>query len=299
MRITQRTIADNNLRGMNASLAAIAKLNEQITSGKSLSRASDNPVGTATAMRTRGELTANDQYSANISQASTVLSAADSALGTMGEMLRRVRDLTVQAANTGAQNPQSMQALSAEVAGLEDGLLAMANRTINGRPVFGGTTSGAQAYAVIPPSTAATFAGRADVPQEVRVSGSEQVRTDIAGPTAFGADGTNVFDLVGRIAGEMTSTPTGDLTASLAAVDTALSRLTAARTEVGVRVDRLETVKTVNASASLALTSQLSDVEDIDQAKTYLELTVRQTGYQAALAASAQSIQTSLVDFIR
>ena len=294
MRITQRTLADNNIRNMGANLSAIAKLNDQISSGKALTRPSDSPSGTSTAMRTRTDLAANDQYTFNISQASTTLAAADGALGTMGDMLRRVRDLTTQAASTGSQSPKSLQALSTEVAGLRDGLLAMANRTVNGRPVFGGATSGTDAY-----SATGAFTGRTGVPQNVRISTTESVRTDIDGPSAFGVGTDDVFALVGAIAGEMTSTPTGDLTGRLADIDTALARLTTARTEVGVRVNRVDTVKSVNADNVLALKSQLADVEDIDPAKAYLELTLRQNAYQAALAASSQSVQTSLVDYIR
>ncbi|GAA4301034.1 flagellar hook-associated protein FlgL [Klenkia terrae] len=294
MRITQRTLADINIRNMGQNLSAIAKLNDQISSGKALTRPSDSPSGTSTAMRTRTDLAANDQYTFNISQASTTLAAADGALGTMGDMLRRVRDLTVQAANTGAQSPQSLQALSTEVSGLRDGLLAMANRTVDGRPVFGGATSSSQAY-----DTDGTFTGRAGVDQNVRISPTESVRTDIDGPTAFGSGSSDVFALVKRIAEKMTDTPTGDLNASIADIDSALGRLTTARTEVGVRVNRVDTVKSVNADNVLALKSQLADVEDIDPAKAYLELTLRQNAYQAALAASSQSVQTSLVDYIR
>ncbi len=295
MRITQRTLADNNIRNMGANLSAVAKLNDQITSGKAITKPSDNPSGTATAMRTRTDLAANDQYGANISQAGTTLAAADGALATMGDMLRRVRDLTTQAASTGSQSPESLKALSVEVAGLRDGLLAMANRTVDGRPVFGGATSTSQAY----DTTTGAFTGRSDVPVDVRVSTTETVRTDIDGPSAFGPAGDDVFALVQRIAGEMTATPTGDLTASIGDVDTALRRMTVARTEVGVRVNRLDTVKAVNADLALSLDSQLGDVENIDTAKAYLELKLRQNAYDAALTVSSQSIQNSLVDFIR
>lgn len=296
MRITHRAIADNNLRGMNANLAAISKLNDQISSGKAITKASDNPSGAATAMRTRGELTATDQYAANISEATTVLASADTALGTMSEMLRKVRDLTSQAVSGGSQTASTMSALAQQVSGIGEGLLAMANRTVNGQSVFGGATSGTVAY-----DATGTFVGRSDVSQQSRVSSTETVRTDTAGPTAFGdaaAGEETVFALVSRLSTAMSSTPTGDLSTAIADIDTALTRLSSARSGVGVRMNRLETVKSVNAEQSLSLTSQLSDVEDIDQAKAYLELNVLQTGYQAALAASAKSMSVSLVDFI-
>ncbi|HEV7962737.1 MAG TPA: flagellar hook protein, partial [Actinoplanes sp.] len=49
----------------------------------------------------------------------------------------------------------------------------------------------------------------------------------------------------------------------------------------------------------LSVTSQLSDVEDVDLPKTIMEMQLQQTAYQAALAASAKVIQPSLIDFLR
>ena len=49
----------------------------------------------------------------------------------------------------------------------------------------------------------------------------------------------------------------------------------------------------------LSVTSQLSDIEDIDLPKTIMEMQLQQTSYQAALAASAKVIQPSLIDFLR
>ncbi len=296
MRITQRTIVDNNVRGMNANLAALAKLQDQITSGKALTRPSDSPSGTSTAMRTRGDLSMNDQYKANISTATTVLTAADGALGAMGDLVRRVRDLTVQGANTGGNSAEANEALAVEVAGIREGLLALANRTVNGRPVFGGATSGTTAY-----DTGGAFQGRTGVPQQIRVSDSETVRTDMDGVTAFGVQTgiePDLFALVAGIAGDLRTDPTA-LSARLVQLDTAAQRLTQARTTVGVRTNRVEQVAAVNSTVELSLRGQLSDVEDIDQAKTYLELQIRQNTYEAALSGASRTIQTSLVDYLR
>ena len=55
----------------------------------------------------------------------------------------------------------------------------------------------------------------------------------------------------------------------------------------------------VNANTVIDLTTQVSTVEDIDLPKTITELTLQQTAYQAALAATAKVVQPSLVDFLR
>lgn len=293
MRITHRAIADRSARGMQANLAALAKLNEQISSGKSITKPSDSPSGTSTAMRSRADLTANERYAANIAAATTTLSAADSALDAMGDLLIRVRDLVSQGANTGANATTANVALATEVQGIRESMLALANRSNGGVLVFGGVTAGTSAY-----SAAGVFVGRADATQSVRVSDSETVPTSITGPEAFGADGNNVFDLLTTLVSDLQTDPSA-LSGRLAEIDTAAQRMSTTRATVGVHAARLEQVASINSSQALAITAQLSDAEDIDQAKTYLELSVRQTAYNAALQTTASTIQTSLVDYLR
>ena len=48
-----------------------------------------------------------------------------------------------------------------------------------------------------------------------------------------------------------------------------------------------------------ALTTQLSEVEDIDLPKTVSDMQMQQVAYQAALQAAAKVVQPSLVDFLR
>jgi flagellar hook-associated protein 3 FlgL len=49
----------------------------------------------------------------------------------------------------------------------------------------------------------------------------------------------------------------------------------------------------------LSLQTRLSQTEDIDMPKTIMELQMQQVGYQAALAATAQALQPTLVDFLK
>jgi flagellar hook-associated protein 3 FlgL len=68
---------------------------------------------------------------------------------------------------------------------------------------------------------------------------------------------------------------------------------------VGARVNRLTQLQNYADSRVIDLNSQVSTVEDIDLPKTITELTLQQTAYQAALAATAKVVQPSLVDFLR
>jgi flagellar hook-associated protein 3 FlgL len=89
------------------------------------------------------------------------------------------------------------------------------------------------------------------------------------------------------------------LQADLDRIDQAASALHAAQSSVGARYNQLTQARQAADDKVLDLTSQLSDVEDIDLPKTITDMQLQQTAYQAALAAASKVVQPSLVDFLR
>ncbi len=67
---------------------------------------------------------------------------------------------------------------------------------------------------------------------------------------------------------------------------------------IGARTNQIETAIARSADDVLTITEQLSSLEDVDIAEAVMDLELQQTAYEAALAAFAQSSQTSLLDFL-
>jgi len=300
MRITQRAIATTALAGLNKNLAAVNKIQQQMTSGTMISRPSDSPTGTNTSMYTRKDLAGVAQQSRNITDGVAVLNSADSAIRNILDQVQQARSLTVQALNSGAVNDQASQAIATQVAGLRESVLAQANEVVQGRPLFGGVSTGTAAYS----STGAYVGvgganGIAVQPVTRRVSDVEAIRVDVTGPEAFGdpASGKDLFAVLGSISTDI-SDPAA-LSGHLADLDAVLAQMLTAVADLGTRAARMDTAQSVNANRELTLTAQLSQTEDIDLPKTIMELNMQQTGYQAALKATAQVIQPTLMDFLR
>ena len=300
MRITQRAVTQTALLGLNTNLSAVTKLQQQLTSGKQISTASDSPTGTNKAMLVRQDQNAALQHSRNITDGQSWLTETDSRLQSVVEHVHRVRALTIQGMNTGSTSAASREAIGIEVEELRKSMLNLANASINGRPVFGGPTVESTAYDV--ETGAFTGVGGADgVPVQAimrRVSNSEEIRIDVTGPEAFGAGDSDLFAIVGRIAENVVGDP-ATLSVDLNALDGALDRLLGATAAVGARAARMDAAAQLNSDLQLTLASQLVDVEDIDLAKTIMELNRTEVGYKAALQATAQVIQPTLLDFLR
>ncbi len=300
MRITQRAVSQTALQGLNRNLSDLGKLQQQLTSGKVVSKPSDSPSGVNRAMQVRQDQAAAVQHARNISDAQGWMDFTDTTLQSVVTQVNRVRDLTVQASNGVTLSDSGRVAISTEVAALRESLLGLANQSVDGRPLFGGITSGATAYDA---TGAYTGVGGANgipvVAVTRRIADAEDVRVDVTGPEAFGdPSGTDLFALVGKIATDVTAAPEA-LGDDLTALDVALQRLMTAVSSIGARAARVEATAQTNTDLQLSLGKQLALVEDVDLPKTIMQLQFQQTGYQAALQATSQVIQPSLVDFLR
>ncbi|NEK57843.1 flagellar hook-associated protein 3 [Geodermatophilus sabuli] len=294
MRITQRAVALTSLQGLNRNLDAVGRLQQQLTSGRLISNPSDSPTGANRAMQTRSEQAATAQQARNISDAKSWLESSDSTIQGMLDMVRKVRDLTVQGASTGSSSESSRSAIATEVASLREALVGLANRNVQGRPIFGGVTPGTAAYAAD-----GTYVGQAGPPITRRVSDVEQIRIDITGPEAFvSADGEDLFAVVGAIAGDVVTDP-DKLSDHLNSLDAVMNTMLGALADIGTRSKRIEGAQQINTDLSLSLSSLLAETENIDLPKTIMDLEMQKVGYEAALAATAKALQPTLVDFLR
>lgn len=291
-RVTERSISRTVLNNLQGNLSRVAQTQQQMSSGKMITRASDNPGGAVEAMQLRGDIARQQQYGRNSDDGLGWLGVADATLSTVGTQVNRARDLLLQGATTGAYGQDARDAMAMEVSDIRAQLIGLANARYLDRPIFGGTTSGSTAF-----DSGGVYVG--DTGTVLRTVGdSTKVRVDVASEDAFGTGATQLFTVLADIATALRTDPTA-LQANLGNLDTAASVLRSAQSSVGARYNQLTKTRQAADDRVIDLTSQLSNVEDIDLPKTITDLQLRQTAYQAALAATAKVVQPSLVDFLR
>jgi flagellar hook-associated protein 3 FlgL len=244
-------------------------------------------------MGLRSAMARNDQYMTNADDAIAWLTAADSAYSQMSSVLQQARTSIVAGLNTGANDANANEALAAQLDGLRQSLLGLANSSYNGRPVFGGTTAAGAAY-----DSSGNYVG--DSGSVTRAVGpNETVTVSASGPDVFGAAGSDVFTMLANFATALRTNPTTLSSTDLTQVDTAISRLSTAQATEGATYDRVQAAQAAQTSAGTAMTTQLSGIEDIDPAETAIKLATANTAYQAALQTTAAIGQISLLDFLR
>jgi flagellar hook-associated protein 3 FlgL len=291
MRITQRSMqfgVDQNLQN---ALARVQDLQEKLSSGRQLERPSDGPASTVSALRYRADLKRADQLQRNADDAQGWLDTTDQALTGGLEILNRARQLLLQGVN-GSMSPTDRAAIAQEIDGLRTSVLAIANTTYLGRPVFGGNSTATTAY-----SAAGTYLG--DNGNVVRNIGpTVSIDVNLTGPAAFGPPGADVFAVLAGIADHLRNDPT-QLQGDIAALDGAATRMSNAVAAIGARTNQVTSTRDRVESSKVMSTNGLAQVESIDLPATITQLSLQQVAYQAALGATARVIQPSLVDFLR
>ncbi len=297
MRVTQNAVTTSMLAGLQANKAELSRLQLQLSSGRQVTKPSDDPVGTDQAMRYRSEIARANQYQRNGNDGLAWLGTADGALQSGVAILNRLRVLTTQAANTGASDSTSRNAIAAEVDSLKSDMLGLANTTYLGRPIFGGTTSLNQAYVQDPGTGVVSYQG--DTGAVTRTVGSNTtVQVNVNAADAFGAPGSDTFTMFDQVLSDLKSNP-ANLTNDLGGIQASLDRMTTAQSIEGAAYNRINNMISLAGSHADTLTGSLSDVENVDTAKAATELTMQQVSYQASLAAMSKVLQLSLTDFLR
>ena len=163
------------------------------------------------------------------------------------------------------------------------------------------------------------------------VSNGSEVKVNIEGQNVIGwsgdsvnggytSAGTNLFDTIDKVllglsgkssykvvdsTGAVQTLPVSTQTSSqlvsscLKDLDDDLNRLTKAQSELGARMNYVESTDSRLASNEITFTKLQSNNEDIDVAKASVEVSSAQSVYEAALSVTAKVTKASLVDYLR
>lgn len=198
MRISTGMMFEVSTRGMLNNQAELLRTQQQMSTGRRMLAASDDPVAASQALAVRADEALSMQHAANQSSARGALEIAENKLGAVGDLLTNARTLIV-AAGGGALANADRQSIAAELRGLYAELLGMANaRDGQGRYLFAGYQDGTQPFT----QTAAGAVYNGDQGNRVlAVTGSRQIAVSDNGYSIFetGRSGNGVFKTAAAI----------------------------------------------------------------------------------------------------
>lgn len=304
MRVTNRMLNNNVIRNINRNLEIMSRTQEQMSSGKAVSRPSDDPIVVARVLAFKTSIAANDQYKKNMEDARGWLDASERALDMATATLQRARELAVYGAN-GTMPDTSMEALAAEADQLLDELVQTANTSYGGRFVFGGSKT-----------TDAPFSRSGST---VNYNGNTQdLNWEVAPKVTIAVNGNgdavfikaidsnndsvpdkSIFSLLQQLHDDLTNGDNTAVSSTLGQFDQAIDHLLDIRATLGAKSNRLEMATSRLDDTQIGLTKTMSKLEDIDLAETVMNYKNQENVYRASLATGAMVLQPSLIDYLK
>jgi flagellar hook-associated protein 3 FlgL len=278
--------------------ASIAGLEEQVSSGRSLNKPSDDPAAVTQVLQLSSQAGQLSSWQANAQTAASWLGMGNDAVNSALGNMQSARTLLLQALNQGTQSSATYQAIAQQLQGINANLVDTANTEYEGRPIFAGTSAAPAAY-----DSAGTYLGNGDSPTVIIGPGpgaGQAADLSVPGPSVFGTGGASVFTTLSTVIGQLGSgAPTAtQLNTALSALDANISGAEQASAVLG------NGSQSVTATSS-ALTTQLTSVqngrsglEDVNIATVTTQLDTEMTNYQAAMWAASQAIPETLVKFL-
>ena len=147
MRISNKILTGRFTNNVNRTLEMINKYNNQIGTGKKVTKPSDAPEDISLILQFKRVIANLDQYSKNIDAGLSFLRETDNALLRTTEQLRLAKKLAVEAANDPSLfNDSSIQGLITEIEGIKEEIKLQANLQISGKYIFSGYSTKTKPY---------------------------------------------------------------------------------------------------------------------------------------------------------
>jgi len=184
MRVSTSLIHMQGLQSILDKQAELVRVQEQISSGKRILAPSDDPSGASRVVDINEALAQIEQLDENANYATQQLNLEESTLSNTNLILQRVRELSIQAANTGTNDLATEKIIASEMRERLNELFDAANtRDENGDYIFSGYQSKTQAFTT--DGVGNYFYNGDEGQQSIQIGSSRQVAVSDSGADVF------------------------------------------------------------------------------------------------------------------
>jgi len=272
---------------------------QQLTTGRRVNQASDDPAAAAAEVNIAYQIDSCDQYQRSISSIGSELETADSSLNSAVTAIQSAISLGVEGANS-TLSQSNRNTIAQEISGISQQVLSVANLSYNGHYVFAGTADAQPPYVTNSSSPGGVeYQGNDDV-NSVEIEPGQSIAVNQPGSQLFSAAGANVFEALSDLVNALedpnsTSDQIGSATNE---VRNAYDQLTSARTFYGNTVDQITSTQNFLGNESIQLSQQQNNTVGVDMNVAATDLTNAEEARSATVQAAATVNDLSLMDYL-
>ncbi len=261
MRINQNIMAFNAYRNVSGTNGMLGKSLEKLSSGFRINRAADDASGLVISQALRAQVSGLRVASRNAQDGVSVVQTAEGALNEVHSMLNRMRDLSVQSANSGSNDVTATNAAQAEIDALASEITRISQQT-----KFGNTTLLDGAFNRV-------FQIGANAGEKVTVSLATSLNASVLGVAALSVGSAGVAS------------------SAILAIDAAIATVSSTRATLGAFQNRFESVVNNLQVSAENLAASESRIRDTDMALEMVSFTRHQILMQAGTSMLGQANQ--------
>lgn len=282
----------------------VATTQSQMATGKQLVAPSDNPQQAMVIERLRTALTRQETLAANLQTVQRRYEAEEAALSEGSDLLMRMKELSVQAAND-TNGPSDRAVIAIELKSLREQMLGVVNaRDDQGQSVFSGTRARGAAFAEV--DGRVTYEGD-QTPVRI-TSGDQRLQqynrsgTDVFGrvvrETPDGPQGVGFFDAIDDLIAAVETGSQPNLQRGMAEMDLLQQNVSLGLAETGADQNNVQSQQDLIDETILRLKTTLSDVEDLDYTEAVTRMNKQMLSLEAAMSSFAKVSQLNLFDYL-
>jgi flagellar hook-associated protein 3 FlgL len=285
---------------------SLAKTQEQLSTGKQITKPSDEPDKASTVTRLESEMARQKSYQETLTTVQTRLTSQETSLRNVSDVLIRIKELTVQAANDTVSSADR-KAIGLEIIGLRDQLLSQANaQDTNGNFLFAGSRSTQAPYA-LDANGHITYQGDQSR-MKVQVGDNRRMNANTPGSDVFlrvvrddgkGRQvGVNFFEALKDLSDAIINGLPKDMDRGLGEIDILQQGISNATAQIGSDMSVVDMQNSVLDETTLRMKSTLSDVQDLDYTEAITRMNKDQLALEAAQSTFAKIAKLTLFNYI-
>ena len=287
MRVANKTIYDTIKFNLANITAQLNEANKTVASGKRITALSDDPAGLTQVLNIRSTLLNIEQLERNITFGKSWLTASESALSSVQNLISDARALCVEMA-TATKGAAERASAAKTIQNSIDEILSLANTEVNGRYIFAGTNT-----STAPFNEDGSYNGNNN-PFTIKTGRNATVTVGNDGEAVFGT----IFQTLSDLKDALEDNNVHGIEDAMTYLEDHFDHITNKISDIGSKATRMLIKEGILQDSNLFNTERLSKIEDVDITEAIIELESKGVAYQAALNSSAKVMELSLIDYL-
>lgn len=323
MRISTSMMYKNFSKSLNDKYESINNYAGQITSQRSFDRASDDPVAAMQTIKSCHAYTLNEQYQSNLSQATSWVSATETAVKELNDILTSVQEKATEAAN-GTNNSIDAQNYTEAMKNYRSEILTSLNTRFNEQYIFGSKETGdppfkiengklkvcdydnvlkTDRYVEVSSLTAEDVQKlneRLKITVDLGLNESFTISTSGLDAIISGYDENGkAITIVDQISEAIDTHTCEGYNKLMSCVSDAQNSIIKSEVNIGEKSNMLKQIKTVLTDRNTNIVEGLANSMGVEALSTIMKYNIAETVYNESLSIASTVMQKSIIDFLR